>query len=312
MRILLGWDMLVREIASNNPVLTVGSFDGVHCGHQILLQKLLLQAKKLQAPSLVLSFQPHPRLFFKIQDFKLIYSCDEKIYWLENLGIDFLGLIPFDQDLASLSAIDFMKLIKTKLNPSALVVGRDHSFGLQREGGLSTLYKMQSDFAWQIHEVEDYLYRGVKVSSSAIRKALLNRDIVMVNALLGRAYSYSGTVVKGNQNGRKLGFPTANIMNNELGLLCPPSGVYVVNVQVDGEESLYMGMLNIGLHPTLDKVDEPVVEVHILHFDREIYGAKLRLYFYKFLRGEQKFPNIKALIEQLYVDRVHVEKYFDA
>lgn len=310
MRILLGWDTLEEHMLNKTAILTVGSFDGIHCGHRKLLKQLLFQAKNNQVPSLVLSFEPHPRLFFQDQDFALIYSTEEKAYWLEKLGIDFLGIVPFDAEFASLSAGDFMSLVRDKLRPSGLVIGKDHGFGMGRKGGVETLYEMQLDRIWQIYAVNDCEYQGIKVSSSEIRRALMNRNIIRANALLGRAYTYSGIVVKGNQKGRSLGFPTANIFNDEPGLLCPPQGVYAVRVQIEGDENLYMGMLNIGLRPTLNRSEKMVVEVYILHFDREIYGLKLRLFFYEFMRSEQKFPSVQALVHQLCEDRSRVENYF--
>lgn len=310
MRILSGWDKLREQIAKQGSVLSVGSFDGIHLGHQKLLQQLTSLARRFAVPSLVLSFQPHPRVFFQNKDFALINSAEDKISCLKKFGIDNLGLLPFNQQLANLSALEFAYLLKDKLNPRAVVVGKNHSFGLDRQGGVTTLQQIQTEANWQILVVEDEFFQGEKVSSSLVRRAMQERDIPRVNALLNRVYSYAGIVVKGQQKGRTLGFPTANIFNSEPNLLCPPQGVYAVRVQIEGENELLLGMLNIGLRPTFNTSQETVVEVYILNFNREIYGARLRVFFYEYLRSEQRFPHIQALISQLQQDKANVEKYF--
>jgi riboflavin kinase/FMN adenylyltransferase len=284
--------------AARNAVLAIGNFDGVHRGHAALIDMVKREAVRLGAPSGVLTFEPHPRALFRPDDppFRLT-PFDLKRERLEALGLDFTVALPFDWNFASQSAGAFVQnVLKDGLAPSHIVVGTDFRFGQLRKGSADTL--REAGFPVSIAEaVADE--EGTVFASSRIREYLRHGDIKTANALLGWDWEMRGIVQKGDQRGRELGYPTANVPLGET--LHPGYGVYATLVHIEGEDQWLPAATNIGIRPMFElKIGQ--IEAHILYFDRDIYGRMLRVRPVKKLRGEAKFDNLDALIEQIESD----------
>lgn len=289
----------------NSPsVITVGMFDGVHLGHLSVLQKVIQLSKEYNIPSIVLTFSNHPSSYFQPEN--LVYQIsllDEKIKLLASLGIDIVIALPFDSYMASLSAQSFAeKILIDKLNVSHIVFGYDNHFGHNREGSKEF---MDNRFpSIQTHRVEETKINKEIVSSSLIKNYIQKGEIEKANLLLNYTYSLQGTVIKGDQLGRTIGFPTANI-NAQTNKLIPPKGVYFTRSYL-ANEILY-GMTNIGVRPTVTKSNELRIENHLLDFDQDIYGQTLRVEFIYKMRDEYKFESFAALIDQLEKDKSNAQ-----
>lgn len=292
------------NLKSLRPVVTIGVFDGVHLGHQKLLTQLKSEADRLGAPTMVLTFWPHPYLYFNPNDksFRLLMSIREKEMVLDELGIDHLMVLPFDNSLASTSADNFVKdILVDKLDIRHLVVGDDHRFGKDRSGSLETVNKLAKKFGFGISGLDSFVSGEVRISSTIIRSCLIAGDLSSANKMLGYPYSIMGTVEPGNQLGQKIGFPTANISCCEAWKQIPQDGVYAVKVKWNGSE--YSGMLNIGTRPTVDDTGRKSVEVNLFGHTGELYGEELKVSFYRRLREEMRFNNIEQLRSQLEKDK---------
>ena len=286
-----------------NAVVTSGTFDGVHLGHQKILARLREITTASAGESVVITFWPHPRTVVSSDssNLKLLSTIDEKIELLAYNGVQHLLIIPFTRQFSELSSEDFIQqiLIDT-IGTKKLVIGYDHRFGRDREGGFDYLQANAERYGFEIEEIPRQDVEATGVSSSKIRIALTEGHIQTANALLGRAYSLSGTVVKGKQLGRTIGYPTANILPEESYKLVPANGVYAVRVGY-GQE-VFKGMLNIGTRPTVDGTFR-TIEAHIFDFDRDIYGEQLSVEFVSYIRQEQKFNGLDALKTQLALDK---------
>ena len=294
-------------------VVTVGSFDGVHCGHRTLLRRVADLSALHHLRSVALTFWPHPRqaLHPAGESPLLLSTPDERIALLEQTGVDDVVVFPFDRDLSQMPASDFIrKIIIEKLKARYLVMGQDHHFGKDRDGDVQHLHELVAHSDLQV-EVVDLKTLNRKISSSAIRKALLCGDLNLANDMLGYDYIISGKVIAGNQLGRTIGFPTANIETPEYKLL-PKEGVYRVDVQIcdmrhetcDMRHEMFSGMLYIGKRTVLKKEDtKPQVEVNIFDFDRQIYGQEIKLALTHRIRDDIKFENVGQLAEQLHRDK---------
>jgi len=289
-----------------NPVVTVGTFDGVHVGHSKIFRKMKEIAAKCGGETVVVTFHPHPRLVIHpdSKDLKFINTLERKYDLIARNGIGHLVIIPFTRAFASTSAETFVNEILVKeIGVCELVVGYDHHFGKNREGSFGELLRIANKLNFNVEQVCEQDVDNIAVSSTKIRNALNKGEIVTANKLLGYEYSITGIVVGGNKIGRKIGFPTANIELKDHYKLITANGVYACRIEYDGK--IYLGMGNIGYRPTIDHSDL-TVEVHIFDFDREIYGESITIYFVDRIRDEVKFRDLDALKEQLVRDKVSV------
>ncbi|MEZ0611901.1 bifunctional riboflavin kinase/FAD synthetase [Fibrella sp. WM1] len=300
--------MLVhRGIDSLSPlpyaVVTSGTFDGVHLGHQKILQRLNEVARSHpDGQSVVMTFWPHPRTVVSndSQDLRLLSSLEEKIDLLEQAGVDHLIVIPFTRSFSQLTSEEFIRQILIDcIGTRKLVIGYDHRFGRDREGGFDYIRAHQAEFGFEVEEIPRQDIEAVGISSSKIRAALSEGNVAAATRFLGRPYSLTGTIVKGRQLGRTIGFPTANLQVDDPVKLIPANGVYAVDVEQGGRT--YGGMLNIGFRPTVAG-EHQTIETYIFDFDKDIYGEHMTLQFRAFLRPEQKFNGLPALVEQLQQD----------
>ncbi len=285
------------------PVVTSGTFDGVHLGHQKILQKIKQIAHDHQGESVLLTFWPHPKYVLQNQhqDLKLLTTFDEKAIILEQLGIDHLVKIPFTKEFSQTSSKQFVEdIIVDKLKCKELVIGYDHRFGRNREGSFSYLQQNATDYGFNVREIPRQDIDHIGISSTKIRNYLLNHQVHLANKLLGRSYAIHGEVVKGQQVGRTIGFPTANIEIKEKYKLIPSDGAYAVRVSVGGQ--MLSGMMNIGLRPTLQGMHK-TIEVHIFDFNEDIYNLELGVELVKQIRQEQQFDSLEDLSSQLKKDR---------
>jgi riboflavin kinase/FMN adenylyltransferase len=285
-------------------ILTIGTFDGVHLGHQKILNRLKELKKKHQLNTVVLTFDPHPRkvLFPEQNDLKLITTTAEKLALLENYGIDIAVVYPFSKKFAQLDASVYIKDILVKsLKVKHLIIGYDHKFGKNREGNIISLKSFSSQFNYEVEEISAQDIESINISSSKIRHAIEKGDIELANKFLGHTYFLSGTVIKAKQLGRTIGFPTANISIEDEDKLIPAIGVYWVEVELENER--FYGMLNVGKNPTTDFDDHTKIEVNMFNFNKDIYGSTLKVHFLKRLRDEVKFKNIDELKTQLATDK---------
>lgn len=285
------------------PVVTIGTFDGVHIGHQKILSRLIELAKKHKGETVLITFWPHPRFVLgnKNNNLKLLSTFEEKASYLKKLGIDHLIKIPFTKSFAENSSNDFIrKILVEKIGTRKLVIGYDHKFGKNREGSFEYLKANEASYGFEVEEIPRQDIDDVGVSSTTIRKALEGGEISIANEFLGRFYSLSGKVIQGRQLGRSIGFPTANLTLTDDFKLVPGDGVYAVEVM--HKSHLYRGMLNIGYRPTVDG-ESNVIEVNIFNFNENIYHQEIRIFFVKKIRQEKKFATVEELKAQLIIDK---------
>ncbi len=289
-------------------VATVGFFDGVHAGHRYLINELKNMAKISHLNSLVVTFDKHPRkvLNAKFQP-KLLTTLNEKINQISTTDVDACAVLDFSQDFAYLTAREFIKYILVqKMKVKILLVGHDHRFGRNREEGFDDYVKFGEEFGVKVIEASQFSQENFPhISSSEIRKSLEEGNIDKANQILTYNYTFSGKVIKGNQLGRNLGFPTANVIIDEKDKIIPKIGVYGVHVFVDGK--LYKGMMNIGYRPTIEFTNEAKIEINIFDFDKEIYNSTVKVELIKRIRDEQRFKNLVELQKQLQKDKEIIE-----
>lgn len=312
----------------NNAVVTIGTFDGVHYGHQKIIKRLCELAKSSGGESVILTFFPHPRMIIdpENQDLKLINTIKEKAEILANLGVDHLIITSFTRDFSNLTATEYIKdILIGKIGTKQIIVGYDHRFGKDRKGGMAELVEFSKVFDYSIEEIPEQDINDVAVSSTKIRTALLDGDVSLAADYLGYNFSINGPVIKGDKIGRTIGFPTANIFVEETYKLIPSDGIYAVTVEMDfefGEKSLettqvthnsqittYKGMAYIGQRPTINGMTRNI-EVNIFDFNREIYGQNIKMNFLKFLRHDVKFTGLEALTIQLQQDKEDTLNFF--
>jgi len=285
-----------------NAVVTSGTFDGVHRGHQTILTRLTEVARSSDGQSVLITYWPHPRTVVSndSQDLKLLSTLDEKIALIEAAGVDHLVVIPFTRSFSQLTSEQYIRqILIEKIGTRKLVIGYDHRFGRDREGGFDYIQAHQRAYGFTVEEIPRQDIDAVGISSSKIRAALDAGDVETANLFLGRPYSLTGTIVKGRQLGRTIGFPTANMQVDDPTKLIPANGVYAVDVLYN--DQVLGGMLNIGFRPTVAGTNQ-TIETYIFDFNKDIYGEHLTLHFREFLRPEQKFNGLPALVEQLKQD----------
>lgn len=285
-----------------NAVITIGTFDGVHRGHQEILKNMVNRAKEIDGESVVVTFYPHPRQVLNHDsDIRLISTQEEKIRHLEALNIDNLIIINFTKEFAAISSEDFIKdYIVKKLHPAVLIIGYDHHFGKGRAGDFDMLYELGMQYNFKVEKIQEQDVDNVAVSSTKIRRFLQNGDIKQANALLGYEFSYTGKVVHGQQVGHKMGYPTANIDVAEEFQLIEKRGVYATFADIGGQS--YPAMTYIGKRPTMHDERPQSIESHIISFDGNIYDEEIKIRFVDFVRDDEKFDNFEALKRQIGVD----------
>ena len=303
-----------------NAVVTIGTFDGVHGGHQQILLKMKKEAERIGGETVLITFDPHPRQIVASADqpVRLINTLEERAYLLQKQGLDHLVIVPFTKAFAAISAQTYVEEFLIRyFHPHTLIIGYDHRFGSSRSGDYKLLEKYKEKGSFQLMEIPSLLIQEASVSSTRIRKALSAGHITTANELLGYPFFFEAIVVPGNQNGRTLGYPTANLhINNPLKML-PAPGVYAVKVyrlfqdKLDPEtvNESYYGMMNSGIRPTLGGTTL-VTEVHLFHFDGDLYGHRLMVECYERVRDEQRFPGLDALKKQLDLDASFCLRYF--
>lgn len=280
-------------------IATLGTFDGVHLGHKKIIERLTQEAAKSDIESLVLTFFPHPRMVLQgDSEIQLLNTIKEKAELLECIGLENLIIHPFDQSFSQLSAEEFVKTILVdRFNIKKIIIGHDHRFGKNRSADINDLIAYGKIYDFEVEQISAEEVDEVSISSTKIRKALLNGDIQLANEYLGYAYFISGTVVKGRQLGRTIGFPTANLKIEENYKLIPLNGVYIVKSYLDGKE--VFGMMNIGTNPTVGG-KEKTIETYFLDFEGDLYDKEIRIHFLHRIRSEEKFDSLdilKAAIE---------------
>lgn len=289
-------------------ILTLGTFDGVHIGHRSILKKLNENTENGKFESAVLTFFPHPRMVLQGKsDLKLLNTINEKIDLLEKIGIENLIIHPFDANFSQLSAEEFVKnVLVNQLHIQKIIIGYDHRFGKNRTANIEDLTGFGLKYGFEVEQISAQEINAISISSTKIRTALENGEINLANEYLGYSYFLSGTVVKGKQLGRTIGFPTANIELEEEYKLVPKNGVYIVAAKIDGK-SVY-GMMNIGFNPTVQGKNR-TIEVHFFDFDLDIYDRHIRVAILQRIRSEEKFESVELLTNQLKKDHDFSKHY---
>ena len=291
----------------SRPILTTGTFDGVHFGHKIIIDRLKEIAKNQNGETVLLTFSPHPRmvLFPDDHNLQLINTMDEKIKLLEKAGIDHLIIYPFTKAFSRTTSMQFVRdIIVNELKTHKLVIGYNHHFGRNREGSFEHLKEYAPLYGFEVEEISAQLIDHVTISSTKIRKALLSGNVSKAADYLGYNYALQGLVTKGQQIGRTLGFPTANLKVLDESKLVPRDGVYAVYVEVTGQS--FTGMMNIGNNPSLT-FKKHSIEVHIFDFDSDIYNEQIEVRFVKYIREETSFDNLNNLKIQLEQDKANIK-----
>lgn len=295
-----------------NAVVTIGTFDGVHIGHRKIISRLTEVARQCKGESVILTFFPHPRMILHPEDIslKLISTINERAALLEKLGVDHLIITPFTRDFSNLSAETYIKqILVDKIGTRKIVIGYDHHFGKDRQGNLQELQKFAPEYNFEVEEIPKQDIHDVAVSSTQVRNALIKGDVETANNFLGYAFSLFGQVIKGDQLGRTLGFPTANLLIEETYKLIPGDGIYAVKVKIDSgseisnlKSQVYKGMAYIGNRPTINSMSRNI-EVNIFDFEQDIYRQYITIEFLHFIRGDIRFNNMEALKVQITNDK---------
>ena len=293
--------------AFKNAVITTGAFDGVHIGHQEIISRMKQIALEIGGETVIVTFHPHPRKVISSipGEIKQLTSLEERIALLTQSGIDHLVVVNFDYAFSNLTADEYVKtFLFDHFHPHTILVGYDHRFGNGRNGNFELLQKFGTELGFKVEQIHEKIISNEIVSSTHIRNYIQEHAIEKANALLGYPYLFDGFVVRGNQIGRTIGFPTANLHINNEEKIIPSNGVYAVKVKGKClEDIIYNGMMNIGIRPTVDG-QKKVIEVHILDFDQDIYEQNLTVMVYEYIRGEVKFDGLEALKAQLAKDKI--------
>jgi len=289
---------------AKNTIVTIGNFDGVHLGHQKILKFLVVEARKYDLFSLVLTFSPHPEKIFG-KSIRMIQTLDQRLETIKKFGIQGVIVTPFDERFSNLSSREFIqKILVNTLQAKEVVIGENFHFGQNREGDISTLHSLGTRFGFRAHRIPSVIKDRKIVSSSLIRSLLQEGKIEEANTLLGSFYEIAGKVIKGKTRGKALGFPTANVKTeNEI----IPLGVFISQVKINSKT--LPSITNVGRHPTFDQ-EEIQIESHIIHFDKNLYGKEIAIRFIKKIRNEIKFKSPKDLSLQIRKDLEQAKAYF--
>ena len=291
-------------------IVTIGTFDGVHIGHQKIIEKLILETKRSDCESLILTFFPHPRMVLhETSSIKLLNTINEKTSLLEKMGLDNLVIHPFDKEFSNFSAEEFVKTILVDaFNIEKIIIGYDHRFGKNRSANIDDLIVFGKKYGFEVEQISAQEIDSVSVSSTKIRDAIANGTMVVANEFLGYDYLLSGKIIQGKQLGRTIGFPTANIKIEENYKLIPKNGVYIVNSII--QEKTVFGIMNIGLNPTVNG-ENLSIEVHFLDFDIAIYNTEITVSVIDRIRDEKKFTSIDLLKAQIQEDKNYAISYIE-
>ncbi|GAC1439712.1 MAG: bifunctional riboflavin kinase/FAD synthetase [Sediminibacterium sp.] len=308
-----------RELAGSLPqferaVITIGTFDGVHLGHRQIIAQLKEEAARIGGETVIITFHPHPRKIVSSVpgEVKLLNTLHEKILLLDEAGIDHLVIVPFDHHFSNQTAAQYInEFLYRYFKPHTIIIGYDHRFGKSREGDYHSLEQYGAKLGFKVKEIPEQVMNEVVVSSTKIRRAIIEHDITTANAFLGYPYFFEGLVVAGNKLGRTIGYPTANLHISSEEKLIPGNGVYAVSVRSEGQSfrnqaseiNHFKGMMNIGMRPTVDGTKK-VIEVNLFDFDEDIYGYTLQVQLHHYLRGEVKFNGLEELKKQLAQDKL--------
>ena len=288
--------------SNNKTFVTIGTFDGIHKGHQKVIKNLVESAALNDAKSVLLTFFPHPRMVLKKNEtIKLINTIDERVKLLEKIGLEVLIIQQFTEEFSNQSALDFVKnILVDTLKTSKLIIGYDHKFGKDRDGNFKQLEAYGEIYNFNVQKISQKEIGNSAVSSTKIREAIESGNIEKANNYLGYHFMLTGEVVKGKNLGEKLGFPTANLHIKEEYKLIPKTGAYVVKAKINNKT--VFGMMNIGFRPTVSGKNQ-TIEIHFFDFNKDLYGATIQVDVLKFLRGEQKFESVELLKNQLQKDK---------
>lgn len=287
-------------------IVTIGAFDGVHSGHKIILDRITQSAREISGKSVVVTFEPHPRIVLQsdVDNLKFITTREEKIELFEKSGIDELIIIHFTKEFAGTNSEDFIEnIILNKIGAVKIIIGFDHHFGKNSEGNFELLKKIQKKFDFELEKVEAHQIEGMPISSTKIRKEIEKGNVGLANQMLGYTFSITGNVVHGNKIGMELGFPTANILPYEIKKLIPAQGIYAARVKL--HDNIFDGMVYIGERPTLN-LNQPIIEVNIFDFNQEIYGKDLKLFFIEYVRDDERFSSIDELKGKIADDKTRI------
>lgn len=289
-----------------NAIITIGTFDGVHLGHQKIIRQLKEEAKQHDGETVIITFHPHPRKIVSSVpgDIRLLTTLEERIELLEHSGVDHLIVVPFDNKFSNLTAQEFITdFLYKSFKPHTLIIGYDHRFGKGRKGDYHLLEDYGTKLGFKVKEINEELLNEVTISSTKIRKALLEHDIETANQFLGYSYFFQGTVVEGNKLGRTIGYPTANLHIESEEKLIPADGIYACQVEVKSQKSnVKKGMMYIGNRPVIEGKHR-TIEVNIFDFDEDIYGQTLKVFMYDFVRGDVPLNGLDELKAQLAKDK---------
>jgi len=304
--------MLVHHRTDNlpafrNAVITIGTFDGVHKGHQLIIDQLKQEAAAINGETVIITFHPHPRKIIggKSGKLYLLTTLDERIRLLASAGIDHLVVVPFTDAFSAQDASAYISDFLVNLfHPHTIIIGYDHRFGKNRQGDYHLLEDMSVKYNYAVKEIDEQVLNEVTISSTRIREALTRGDIKTANAFLGYPYFFEGEVIHGDKRGRAIGYPTANLKVTDQDKLIPADGVYAVRVRMhdNHSKSIINGMMNIGFRPTVDGLNH-MIEINLFDFNQDIYGKKMEVSLVQRIRGEQKFSGLDALKAQLKKDQ---------
>lgn len=297
--------------STKKTIVTLGTFDGVHLGHRKIIDRLVNESKTNGFESVVLTFFPHPRMVIQEdKQIKLLNTMEEKSTLLEDLGLDHLIVHPFDKKFSRLTALEFVEeILITQLNIAKIITGHDHRFGRNRTANIDDLIHYGSEFGFEVAQISAQEIEEVSVSSTKIRTALLEGKIKLANNYLTKPYFITGKVTQGKGIGRTIGYPTANIHIEQTYKLVPKNGVYVVSSLFEGQT--IQGMMNIGINPTVDGIDQSL-EVFFFDFQQNLYDQYLPIFFHEYVREEKKFENLDALKLQLAQDEIFCKNFFNS
>lgn len=319
-----------------NSVVTIGTFDGVHLGHQQIIKQLKEEAEKINGETIIITFHPHPRSVIKTATpVYLLTTLEEKISLLASFGIDHLIVVPFDKNFSEQTPEEYVvNFLFEKCRPHTLIIGYDHRFGKNRAGDYHLLERFGKELGFSVKEIPEQLINDITVSSTCIREALLAGEIETANSYLGYNYFFEGMVVDGNKLGRTLGYPTANIIIHDEDKLVPANGIYVAEAEINvpstgnGQQltvetidtglqravhsaQLLQGMMSIGVRPTINGKDR-TIEMNIFNFSEDIYGRTMKVFVCKYLRSEEKFNTLEELVKQIDIDKQNSLQYFES
>ncbi len=302
------YESIEKFSGAKNPAVTIGTFDGVHLGHQKIIRQLKESAESVKGESVILTFSPHPRmvLFPDDDDLKLLSTEEEKKELLEKFGVEHLIVHPFTKKFSRITYTEYVRdILVNKIKTKKLIIGYNHHFGRNREGSFQQLKKLAPVYGFELEKIPAQVLNKVEISSTKIRKALESGDIKIANKFLGYEYSIKGKVVKGKGLGKELGYPTANIHIDDKHKLIPADGIYAVTIEY--EKQNYNGMMSIGFNPTVNtapfRAGGKTIEVNIFDFEKEIYGENIRVFFKQKLRDEKKFDSLESLKKTIDSDK---------